>query len=126
MEGSVFSDARRDMNYDDPSQRPMSPGGFNSDSLWDNMTGGFFSDFMGYPQIVMINPSVNRQRAPRPAAHMQASPKENRIPVDAGEDVKRRRELNKLRNEMSTAVKSENFEEAARLRDEIYNLEQEK
>lgn len=126
MEGSVFSRAQRETNYDDPLQSLMSPTGFNCDSLWDNMAKGFFRDFGGYPQVVMINPSINRQGAPRPPADVQASPGEKLIPADAGEDVKRRRELNRLRSEMGTAVKSEEFEQAARLRDEIYKLEQEK
>lgn len=126
MEASVFSNTQRGADYNDPFQAFMSQAGFNRGGLWDNMTKGFFSDFGGYPQVVMINPSINQQGAPRPMADVQASTEEKAIPADAGEDIKRRRELNRLRNEMSAAVKSEEFEQAARLRDEIYRLEQEK
>lgn len=125
MEGSVFSNARREMNYNDPFRFIMSPGGFNGGNMWENMNKGLFN-YGAYPQVVMINPSIDPHGAPPQAADIKPSPKENRIPADAGEEIKRRRELNKLRSEMDTAVKSEDFEKAASLRDEIYRLEQEK
>lgn len=63
-----------------------------------------------------------------PVEHTAAPPTEQsaaRIPADAGADVKKRRELNRLRNEMRAAVKSESFERAAELRDQIYRMEKE-
>jgi len=125
MKDSVLSNTRREMNYNDPFRFITSPGGFNGGNMWENMTRGLFSD-RSYPQIVMINPSINRHGAPCPAGEMQAGPQEKNIPSDAGADIKRRRELNRLRSEMNTAIKSEDFEKAAGIRDDIYRLEQEK
>lgn len=53
------------------------------------------------------------------------SPEEARAPVpfEADDTLKQRRELNALRQEMQTAIDTENFERAAELRDEIYRRE---
>lgn len=41
------------------------------------------------------------------------------IPEDAGDEVRQRRSLNALRARLQHAIKLENYEEAARLRDEL-------
>lgn len=46
-----------------------------------------------------------------------------KVPVRAGEQVKSRKRLQELRMSLQRAVASEQFEEAARLRDEIRELE---
>ncbi|MEG0778184.1 MAG: UvrB/UvrC motif-containing protein [Oscillospiraceae bacterium] len=45
------------------------------------------------------------------------------IPEDAGEDIRSRRELHALKNQLKAAIKAEEFEKAAELRDEIHRLE---
>lgn len=50
---------------------------------------------------------------------------DNPFPYDAGDDVKNRRRLNALRGKMKEAIEQEAYEEAARLRDEIYRIEKE-
>ena len=47
------------------------------------------------------------------------SPSSPHFPEDAGQAVKNRRHINMLRAKLDRAVKSENYEEAARLRDAI-------
>ena len=65
----------------------------------------------------------------RMAAPVQAQPSappepgEAHIPTEVDPVLKRRREINQLRGEMEGAIKAENFERAAELRDEIYRLE---
>ncbi len=48
---------------------------------------------------------------------------ESRIPADAGEDIRRRRELGALREQLSAAVQAENYEKAAELRDKLRAME---
>ncbi|MCD8017672.1 MAG: UvrB/UvrC motif-containing protein [Oscillospiraceae bacterium] len=45
------------------------------------------------------------------------------IPADAGEDVKAQRELEALKNQLSEAVKAEDFEKAIELRDKIKEMQ---
>jgi len=59
-------------------------------------------------------------------AHILAAapgPEEALVPTEADDQLKQRRHLNSLRQEMQRAVEEENFERAAQLRDEIYQLE---
>ena len=61
------------------------------------------------------------------AEHAEQAPAEKERLVDAKEESRfaRRRRLNALRLEMKKAVHNEDFEQAAKLRDEIRALEQE-
>lgn len=124
MEGSVFSKAQREMDDGRNVQQsfffPQSMiGGY---SLWDNMARSFFGDLWSAPQIVMISPGAYHPGEVA-APNAPASARGKDIPVDAGDKFKKRREINTLRSEMRTAVKDENFERAAELRDQIYALE---
>ena len=58
---------------------------------------------------------------PRRAETLEDS--EMRIPRDAGADIRARRELAALRGQLEDAVKSEDFEKAAELRDKIAHIE---
>lgn len=49
----------------------------------------------------------------------------NPFPDDAGEDLKRQRQLAALRVRLAEAAKLEHYEEAARLRDSLAEMEQE-
>lgn len=96
---------------------------FNSDDSWENITENYFGDHKLFPQIVVINPSMGGKRVtPRPVSQHHMPPKKA-IPADAGEEIKRKMEINKLRCEMENAIMAENFEEAASIRDKIYRLE---
>ncbi len=47
------------------------------------------------------------------------------VPGSAGSDAKHRTELIRLRRELDEAVQEEQYEDAARIRDRIHNLETE-
>ena len=49
----------------------------------------------------------------------------NPLPPDAGDKIRRERQLGELREKLRTCVESEDYEAAAVLRDEIYRLEKE-
>ena len=57
------------------------------------------------------------------AATVTPEPVKN-IPTDAGDTFRRKRELYALKHQMREAVRSEEFEKAAELRDKIHELEQ--
>lgn len=131
MEGSVFSsELNNTAGGQDFSQFLLSPETmFGNNSIWDRMAKDLFSDFWRGPQIVMISPRAIKLGEAEAEAQVKAQPasapirKAADIPLDAGEKIKRRMELNKLRSEMQSAIREENFERAAELRDKIYALE---
>ena len=47
------------------------------------------------------------------------TPERVRVPLEADDTLKQRRELNVLRQQMQAAIEAEEFERAAELRDEI-------
>ena len=57
------------------------------------------------------------------ASPQKQEEKQEQPQVDADPELVRRREINALRNQMNDAVKAENFEKAAELRDKIRELE---
>ena len=85
-------------------------------------------DMFGSPMRRMMAPALPRFRIvvgePETASAPQ-SEAETKIPEDAGEDVKARRELAALKAQLETAVKAEDFEKAIELRDQIRKLEKE-
>lgn len=108
------------------------------DVFGELFSGGMFSDFFaparsmlssfgsfGMPVRGMIAPSAPEadfvQRS-RGAAVEPLEESETRIPDDAGGDVRARRELEALKNQLSDAVRDENFEKAIELRDKIKKL----
>ena len=74
----------------------------------------------------------NRRSAMRPEAsayfpsapQVVPEPGETKIPLEADDALKARRQLNQLRAELKSAVEAQDFESAAALRDEIFHLEQ--
>lgn len=125
MENSAFA---RINSYNESAQRALgsffSPSPFyTGGSLWDSMTRSFFGDFWDDP-VTMMNPYVYQQQAVE-APPANTGKEQKNIPTDAGEAFKKKREINRLRSELNMAVKDENFEKAAELRDKIYMLEKE-
>ncbi|PKM72569.1 MAG: hypothetical protein CVU91_09295 [Firmicutes bacterium HGW-Firmicutes-16] len=85
------------------------------------LADGFFARRLLTPTLEA--PSVNvAVGEPEKATETEAKAKDN-IPRDAGEEFRRKRELFALRHQMRTAVRSEEFEKAAGLRDKIRELE---
>lgn len=113
-----------------------SGGGFGS---FGGMFGGMFSDFFapersllssfgsfGAPMRSIMAPSMT---APvinvvyggcNPVPCEQS---ETCIPSDAGQDIRRRRELEAVRQQLSQAVNAEDYEKAAELRDRLRAME---
>ena len=56
-----------------------------------------------------------------PSPHAWPQP----FPADAGEEIKRERRMEELREKLRAAVEVEDYESAAALRDEIYRMEKE-
>ena len=67
----------------------------------------------------IMSPTGTRRRT----LQQQSAPQQtHNIPADAGEDVRRRRETEALRQQLDAAVREENYERAIELRDEIRRL----
>ena len=110
-------------------------GGFGS--FFDDMFSGFgdffaptrrllssFGSFGMSPRSIMapVMPRVNIVIG-EPETRTAQSAAETKIPSDAGTDVKSRRELAALKEQLAAAVESEDFEKAIGLRDQIRKLE---
>lgn len=79
----------------------------------------------GHPLRAMMAPAVPRMNIVigEPDVQERAETSESKIPVDAGEEVKARRELAALKEQLRAAVDAEDFETAITLRDEIRRRE---
>ena len=115
---------------------------FQPISVFDEMCEGFFDDIFA-PRRSLLSPfdmfgsSMRRMMTPvlprfrivigEPQTHethgQPQSEAEAKIPEDAGEEVKARRELEALKAQLAAAVQEENFEKAIELRDQIRALE---
>ena len=111
------------------------------DGMFDDMFGGFFDDFFaprrslfsafdsfGSPLRAMMAPALPRiniviGEPQTEKEHAPLSEAEQKIPADAGKEVKSRREIAALKHQLHEAVKAENFEKAIELRDKLKELE---
>ena len=113
--------------------RPMS----DLDGMFDSFFEDFFTparsllsafDVFGSPMRRMMAPVLPRLRfvVSEPETESRPQPKsetEAKIPEDAGEEVKSRREIAALKHQLQEAVQAENFEKAIELRDKLRELE---
>lgn len=99
---------------------------------------GFFEDFFS-PRRALLSPFDMLERPMRrmmtaalpqinivigqPEPSRNISETEQKIPADAGEAVKTRREIAALKHQLQEAVEAENFEKAIELRDQLKALE---
>lgn len=112
---------------------------FSGESLFSSpfdMFGDVFSDFFSPSRSLMsafgnfglpMGGTMTRRSAPRvvigePDYSVAPESSETRIPVDAGDDVKQRREREALKAQLDAAVKAEDFEKAIELRDKLKKL----
>lgn len=125
----LCSDCARDMGFEDISNY-----GPNISSLLNYTADpfeNFFDGFFGRPASLL--PVLYGGTAPVffvPAAVCDTRGEgrvkesgEDRIPESAGEEIKSRRELTALRNQLNSAVRAEEYEKAAELRDRIKAME---
>ena len=105
------------------------------------MFGGMFSDFFAPGRSLMssfgsFGAPVRSIMAPSMAVpfvnivyggdeQSACGEPEADVPDDAGEDIRRRRELTALREQLKSAVSAEDYEKAAGLRDKLRAMEQE-
>ncbi len=92
-----------------------------------NPFGGFFSEpFGGFGRLmapVMALPRVNIVIGDPGRSTEISGENTDNIPEDAGEEVKAKRELSSLKHQLKAAIKAEEFEKAAELRDKIREME---
>lgn len=90
---------------------------------------GMFGDFFGGRSLLgsLMAPAMTmpRLRIAQPQAEVQTEETASKIPADAGEEIKSKRELTALKHQLKAAVREENFERAIELRDKIKELEKE-
>ena len=105
------------------------------DRMFEDMMGGFFgrtpslmSAMAGWrpmsfamPAMVMPYFQIGTSSGRTPEAQAEAGTQEKSAEVDP--ELKKRREINMLREQMNQAVSEENFEKAAELRDKIKEIE---
>lgn len=99
-------------------------GGFWSSPFEGSLTGGFFgSPFGGFMVPAVALPGVSVVVG-EPGA-LRGGPGEDTggIPEDAGREIRSRRELAGLRHQLKAAVRAEEYEKAAELRDKIRAME---
>jgi protein arginine kinase activator len=93
------------------------PFGMLTDSFFGR---GFFAPVLGAHAESTV--AENRVAETEKATETEQVRSDN-IPEDAGDEIRRKRELLLLREQLWSAVKTEEFEKAAELRDKIRELE---
>lgn len=88
---------------------------------FDRLAESFFGRGLAAPAIEAPSVNVSVGEAEK-ATETEEKLKDN-IPRDAGEEFRKKRELFALRHQMRAAVRAEDFEKAAELRDKIRELE---
>ncbi len=105
--------------------------------MFGGLFGDFFAprralpgafDFFGAPMRAMMAPALPLMNlvvdAPQTAqTRAPLSETERKIPDDAGADVRTRREIAALRQQLDEAVRAEDFEKAIELRDQLKKYE---
>jgi protein arginine kinase activator len=108
------------------------------DSFWREPFGGLMSGFfdepfgswgrslmapvMAIPQVRIMIGSPEKSEEVRGAVEAEEKAKDN-IPKDAGDEIRGKRELFALKHQLRSAIRNEEFEKAAELRDRIRGLE---
>ena len=97
------------------------PFGSLTDGFFRDPFGSFFGKQLEAPKESAPDVSVKIGEAEKSTESPEAG--RHNIPEDAGEEFRKKRELFALRHQMHTAVRAEDFEMAAELRDKIRALE---
>ena len=132
LKDAMASSFGRALDRADNPFMSMFPSQGNTASPMGGSFGGFsiplsFGNMLIHPLFMPMFPSISQgiQPAafPQPGIAVSAEESEAKIPGDAGEDMRKKREISALRHQMANAVKEENFEQAAVLRDKISIME---
>lgn len=108
-------------------------GSFNRDpfgsffrDFWNEPFGMLSDGFFGRNMLsapTMTAPEVNVKVGSEPETANTAEEKTDNIPKDAGGEFRAKRELHVLRSQLRAAVRAEEYEKAAELRDKIRAIE---
>ena len=85
--------------------------------------GGFMSPSISGMLIQPLFMPLFSSSIPHSSVSVASEESEAKIPGDAGDEFKKKRLISALRHKMDSAVKDENFEQAAAIRDEIAGIE---
>ena len=98
--------------------------------MFDGFFDSFFAPMRLLPSFDSFGTPFGRmmmtQAAPRTRTRTRTAPQseaEIKVPDDAGEDVKKRREREALKQQLREAVEKEDFETAITLRDQINKMD---
>lgn len=106
-------------NFWGPSFGSFTGGFFNEP--FSTLNDGFFGRRLFAPSLTL--PSVKIVVGdPEKSTECGCGCRDN-IPKDAGEEIRSKRELHALKHQLKSAIKAEEFEKAAELRDKIRELE---
>ncbi len=124
-----------DSFFSDPFfSRPMSLMDSFFGSPFGSLSDGFFGRGLLAPTLTMPNVRIRIDQPETCScgddkscscgeATKTAGEKADNIPEDAGEDIRKKRELHALKHQLKAAIHMEEFEKAAELRDKIRELE---
>ncbi|MGI6013312.1 MAG: hypothetical protein ACOX7K_03385 [Oscillospiraceae bacterium] len=99
-------------------------------SLFDSFFGGSMFPSFGRslmaPSIAFprIQVTLDNHRQNTTAPERAAVSADEKIPQDAGNEIRQKRELNALRHQLEQAIRAEEFEKCIELRQKIQELEQ--
>lgn len=115
------------------NRRPQPAFSSMFNDFWNKPSKGYmpwfampFGGFFGRSFMPMMIPPQYKLAVedPEKATECSKCEKDNyNIPEDAGEEIRSKRELSSLRHQLKIAVKNEEFEKAAELRDKIHEME---
>lgn len=97
-----------------------------SDSFFGDFfePAGFLGSLRHLPFSALIPQAVETcERRPDALTKTVGADSDTGIPDDAGEAIRKRREISALRHRMKSAVREENFEKAAEIRDRIKEID---
>lgn len=127
----LCNDCAKEAGFGETLSRAFTPAYSSFFSNPYSMMAGFFD---GMPMGSMFGRSPMATALAHPWVNVfigdgenTTSPKEkeaDNIPEDAGDEIKAKRELCALRHQLKQAIKAEEFEKAAELRDKIRDMEQ--
>ena len=129
-ERHLCADCAREEGFGSVMDRPMAGFGGMFDSLFEDFFAPRRSllsafDMLDRPMRRMMTAALPQIHivVGQPEAAQPVSETEQKIPEDAGEEVKARREIDALKHQLQEAVAAENFEKAIELRDQLKALE---
>ena len=94
--------------------------------MFDGFFDSFFAPMRLLPSFDSFGSPFGRMMMTQAAPRTRTSPQseaEMKVPADAGEDVKKRREREALKQQLREAVEKEDFETAITLRDQINKMD---